>query len=126
MEKEGEGHPVITHKRTIGQKTADSLTKGAGSWTFILIFALFIVLWASANIYGWINNWDPYPFILLNLILSCVAAMQAPIILMSQNRESQKDRIRAIYDYDVNKKAEKEIREIKTQLLRIEKKLKIK
>jgi len=67
------------------------------------------------------KTWDPYPFILLNLVLSCLAAVQAPIILMSQNRESQKDRIRAQYDYAVNKKAEKEIQEIKNQLDRIEK-----
>ena len=68
----------------------------------------------------WINTWDPYPFILLNLMLSCLAAIQAPVILMSQNRQSQKDRNRAEYDYSVNKKSEKEIRELKTQLTRIE------
>jgi len=66
------------------------------------------------------RSWDPYPFILLNFILSTLAAIQAPIILMSQNRQSQKDRIRLQYDYDINKKAEKEIRDIKKQLNRIE------
>ena len=75
------------------------------------------------NIYAWMNSWDPYPFILLNLTLSCVAAIQAPIILMSQNRANQKDRQRMEYDYQLDKKSEKEIEEIKIQLDRIEKKL---
>jgi len=70
----------------------------------------------SANVYAWVNEWDPYPFILLNLVLSCLAAIQAPIILMSQNRQSQKDRLKAEYDYKVNRRAEKEIREIKKLL----------
>jgi uncharacterized membrane protein len=77
----------------------------------------------AMNIYAWVETWDPYPFILLNLVLSCLAAIQAPVILMSQNRQSQKDRLKADYDYRVNRKAEKEIEEIQTQLNRIEKKL---
>ena len=79
-----------------------------------------IVVWMILNIYAWMGEWDPYPFILLNLALSCLAAIQAPIILMSQNRQNQKDGNRAKYDYTVNKKAEREIREIKKQLTRIE------
>ena len=75
------------------------------------------------NIYGWINQWDPYPFILLNLVLSCLAAIQAPIILMSQNRQSQRDRIMAEYDYRVNRTSEKIIQDVKKQLNRIEKRL---
>ena len=80
----------------------------------------------AANVYFFIQYslgkpWDPYPFILLNLVLSCLAAIQAPVILMSQNRTSQKDRLRAQYDYAVNRKAEKEIQEVKKQLDRIEK-----
>lgn len=122
MKKE-DNHPSIIHKRTLGQKAADSLTKWAGSWTFIICFLSFLVLWMVANVYAWINKWDPYPFILLNLVLSTVAAIQAPVILMSQNREAQRDRIRAEYDYRVNVKAEKEIEEIQEQLNRIEKKL---
>ena len=70
------------HKRTFGQRAADNLAKWAGSWTFILFFFIFLVLWMCANIYMWVNEWDPYPFILLNLILSCLAAVQAPVILM--------------------------------------------
>jgi uncharacterized membrane protein len=64
------------------------------------------------NVYAWINTWDPYPFILLNLVLSCLAAIQAPVILMSQNRAAQRDRLRAEYDYSVNRKAEREIQKI--------------
>jgi uncharacterized membrane protein len=118
-----ENHPTIIHEKTIGQHTADNLTKWAGSWTFILTFIVFLILWMAANVYGWLNNWDPYPFILLNLILSCLAALQAPIILMSQNREGQKDRLRAEYDYAVNRRALHDVEEMKKQLGRIEKKL---
>ncbi len=115
-------------KLTPGQKAADFLTKWAGSWFFILSFAVFLILWMILNTYFWFNYingnpFDPFPFILLNLILSCLAAVQAPIILMSQNRITERDRLRAEYDYQVNRKAEKEIREIKTQLTRIERKV---
>jgi uncharacterized membrane protein len=107
--------------RTLGQKASDALAKGAGSWTFIIGFFIFLALWMSANILMWVKEWDPYPFILLNLVLSCLAAIQAPIILMSQNRSAQRDRLKAEFDYRINKKAEKEIREIKNLLLRREK-----
>lgn len=120
-----ESHPLpYSHKRTIGQKAADKLTIFAGSWTFILIFAIFIVIWMTINVHAWINQWDPYPFILLNLILSCLAAIQAPIILMSQNREAQRDRLRSEYDYQVNKKAEREIRDMQQDLEEIKKLIK--
>lgn len=105
---------------TLGQKAADKLALWAGSWIFILTFVVFLILWMIANIYAWLNTWDPYPFILLNLVLSCLAALQAPIILMSQNRAAEKDRQRAEYDYAVNRKSEREIQEIKKQLTRIE------
>jgi len=123
MPKEGK-HPVFSQKWTSGQKAADRLTKIAGSWAFIIAFLIFLVIWMFVNAYAWINHWDPYPFILLNLVLSCLAAIQAPVILMSQNRSSQKDRIRADYDYSVNRKAEKEIQDILKQLTRIERKFK--
>ncbi|MFA5259359.1 MAG: DUF1003 domain-containing protein [Candidatus Pacearchaeota archaeon] len=106
-----EEHPIFREKRTLGQKAADLLTTFAGSWIFIFIFFAFLILWMIVNT-AWIlfgKLWDPYPFILLNLALSCLAAIQAPIILMSQNREAQKDRIQSKYDYAVNRKAEKEI-----------------
>jgi uncharacterized membrane protein len=79
--------PFISDKRklTLGQRTADSLSKWAGSWVFIIGFFVFLSLWMATNIYAWLNTWDPYPFILLNLVLSCLAAIQAPVILMRQN-----------------------------------------
>ena len=117
-------HPLISHQKTTGEKASDILTKRMGSWTFIFIFILFIILWIVLN--GFLlyeDAWDKRPFIMLNLILSCLAALQAPIILMSQNRQAQKDRIRVEYDYAVDRKAEHEIEEIKKQLDKIEKKL---
>lgn len=114
----------IKIKRTVGQRAADWVTKWAGSWYFIIGLFVILILWMSANILMWIKQWDPYPFILLNLVLSCLAAVQAPIILMSQNRQAQRDRIKAEFDYRINKKAEKEIQEMQKQLNRIEKKLK--
>ncbi|WON95474.1 MULTISPECIES: DUF1003 domain-containing protein [unclassified Sphingobacterium] len=98
---------------TLGERVADKVAEFGGSWTFIISFMLFLVVWIAANIY-WLNNkgFDPYPFILLNLILSCVAALQAPVIMMSQNRQEDKDRERARNDYVVNLKAELEIREL--------------
>ena len=115
-------HPNIL-PRSFGERAADRLTKIAGSWTFILSFAIFLVLWMIMNtswlIFG--RAWDIKPFILLNLILSCIAAFQAPIILMSQNRAGQKDRQRAEYDYAVNRKAARQIESVQKQLNRIEK-----
>ncbi|MCK5449994.1 DUF1003 domain-containing protein [Candidatus Pacearchaeota archaeon] len=118
---------VIPVKRKVhesdsfGQKAADGLSKWAGSWTFILSFLVFLGIWIIINIYAWISVWDPYPFILLNLILSCLAAIQAPVILMSQNRQSQKDRKKIEYDYKVNRRSEKEIENILKKLDKIEK-----
>tara|TARA_Y100000034_G_C6906345_1_gene420732 strand:- start:3178 stop:3603 length:426 start_codon:yes stop_codon:yes gene_type:complete len=115
-------HPTFKLPKTLGQKAADWLTEWAGSWYFILLFIAILILWMIVNT-SWIifgQTWDPYPFILLNLALSCLAALQAPIILMSQNRAGEKDRLQAQYDYAVNRKAEKEIQEIKKQLNRVE------
>ncbi|OJY32428.1 MAG: hypothetical protein BGO90_10545 [Legionella sp. 40-6] len=101
----------LEKKLTFGQKLADLFAKFAGSWTFIILFFLIITLWVGINVWLLtINPFDPYPFILLNLILSCLAAIQAPIIIMSQNRLEEKDRKRGEYDYKVNLKAELEIR----------------
>ncbi|HET9571728.1 MAG TPA: DUF1003 domain-containing protein [Bacteroidales bacterium] len=94
-----------------GQKIADKVATFGGSWTFIISFSIFIFLWISTNVYWLVNKgFDPYPFILLNLILSCIAAMQAPVIMMSQNRQEEKDRDRAKKDYMINLKSELEIR----------------
>lgn len=125
--KEHHHNPIFGIPRTFGQKAADGLTKWAGSWTFIITFLVIIALWMYFNVqimiqYHLGKPWDPYPFILLNLVLSCLAAIQAPIILMSQNREAQRDRIKAEHDYQINKKAEKEIEEIKKLLMRRAKK----
>jgi uncharacterized membrane protein len=95
--------------RTLGQKSADWVTKWVGSWIFIILLFIFMALWVWVNIYMVVFRWDPYPFILFNLILSCIAAIQAPIILMSQNRQTERDRLRAEQDYRVNRKSELEI-----------------
>lgn len=100
-----------TKKDTVGEKIADKVADFGGSWTFILSFVFFLLLWIGINAFIFMNKgFDPYPFILLNLILSCVAALQAPIIMMSQNRQEAKDRERAKNDYMVNLKSELEIR----------------
>ncbi len=117
--------PNYGNKKTFGQKASDILTKSMGSWIFIILFLSFLFLWIIFNtvwlVFG--QAWDIKPFIMLNLTLSCLAAIQAPIILMSQNREAQKDRLKSKYDYQVNRKAEREIEKIQEQLNRIEKKL---
>lgn len=97
--------------RTFGQVVADKVADFGGSWTFIISFFVFIMIWIAANVYLLLNKgFDPYPFILLNLILSCLAALQAPVIMMSQNRQEEKDRERAKKDYMINLKSELEIR----------------
>jgi len=117
-------HPNIL-PTTRGQRAADILTKWVGSWTFIIIFVFFISFWVIVNT-SWLlfgAKWDEHPFVLLNLVLAAITSIQAPIILMSQNRENQKDRQRAEYDYSVNRKTEREIEQVQEQLNRIEKKL---
>ena len=103
--------------RTFGQKIADKVAAFGGSWKFIILFGFFILVWITANIYLLLNKgFDPYPFILLNLILSCLAALQAPVIMMSQNRQEEKDRERAKKDYMINLKSELEIRMLHEKL----------
>jgi uncharacterized membrane protein len=120
-------HPIFNLPKTFGEKASDWITKWAGSWVFIILFLVVLLVWMGTNgmfLLKYLNGnlVDPYPFILLNLALSCLAAIQAPVILMSQNRENHRDRLRAQYDYAVNRKAEKEIREIKVLLMRRSKK----
>lgn len=93
-------------KYTLGQRAADSIAKFAGSWAFIFSFTAVLILWMLVNALLAAKAFDPYPFILLNLVLSCVAAIQAPLIMMSQNRQEEKDRHRAENDYKVNLKTE--------------------
>ena len=101
---------------TFGQRAADAIATFGGSWPFIITFFVFLAFWVALNSYLLIKRWDPYPFILLNLILSCLAAIQAPIILMSQNRQADRDRINADLDYEVNVKAETEIEDMQKDL----------
>lgn len=102
---------TFSQKRTFGQRLADKVADFGGSWIFISLFMGFIFIWVFINVYILVQKpFDPYPFILLNLILSCIAAIQAPIIMMSQNRLEEKDRERSKHDYKVNMKAELEIR----------------
>jgi uncharacterized membrane protein len=104
-------------KLTVGERLADGLAKYAGSWKFMIGFAVVLVLWITLNSYVLASSaWDQYPFILLNLCLSCLAAVQAPVIMMSQNRLEAKDRIRAEHDYIVNLKAELEIRSLNEKM----------
>lgn len=106
-----------TETRSVGQKVADKVADFGGSWTFILSFTGFIFVWIAVNAF-WLSNkgFDPYPFILLNLLLSCLAALQAPVIMMSQNRQEEKDRDRAKKDYMINLKSELEIRVLHEKL----------
>ena len=104
--------------RTIGDRLADKLTEIAGSWTFIIGIIIFLLLWIILNIYI-LENADPYPFILLNLLLSCVAARQAPIIMMSQYREAKKDRLRSSNDYKTDLKSELILEELHIEIKRL-------
>jgi uncharacterized membrane protein len=104
-------------KWTLGERLADRIASFGGSWTFLICFGAFVALWIGMN--ALVLFWrppDPYPFILLNLILSCLAAIQAPVIMMSQNRQEAKDRLRSQHDYQVNLKAELEIRHINDKI----------
>jgi uncharacterized membrane protein len=100
-------------KASWGERLSDRIAQFGGSWPFIIIFLLFIVIWMGINVLILASrSFDPYPFILLNLVLSCIAAIQAPVIMMSQNRQEAKDRVRSMHDYQVNLKAEVEIRRL--------------
>jgi uncharacterized membrane protein len=103
----------FTSNLTIGEKLSDSIASFGGSWKFIIMFAVIILVWISINSYAlFTKTFDPYPFILLNLVLSCLAALQAPIIMMSQNRQEARDRNRSEQDYKINLKAELELRQL--------------
>ncbi len=108
----------VDESATVGQRVADGVARWGGSWTFIGSFALFLVVWAVLNtlILAQGQQFDPYPFIFLNLLLSMLAAIQAPVIMMSQNRQAARDRLQATLDYEINLKAEMEILELHTKL----------
>lgn len=108
---------------TFGQRVSDGLAKTAGSWAFIFGFAVVLLVWVSLNTLALIHHWDAYPYILLNLILSMLAAIQAPVIMMSQNRQDKKDRLRSELDYAVNRQAEAEIQGLAHKLNLLGKKI---
>jgi CRP/FNR family transcriptional regulator, cyclic AMP receptor protein len=111
-------HPnaVIEEKETLGERIADAVASFGGSWSFIIVFAVVLVSYSGMNVLLGQSAWDPYPFILLNLFLSMLAAIQAPVIMMSQNRQDKKDRLRGELDYDVNRRAEMEIQSLASKL----------
>jgi CRP/FNR family transcriptional regulator, cyclic AMP receptor protein len=100
---------VIEEESTLGERIADAVARFGGSWTFIILFGIVLMIYSGLNVSLGGKAWDPYPFILLNLFLSMLAAIQAPVIMMSQNRQDTKDRLRGELDYDVNRRAEAEI-----------------
>ena len=111
--------------KTFGGKAVDSLTNWVGNWNYIIFLTAFLLVWMIINTSLILSekSWDPYPFILLNLVIAAIAAIEVPIILMSQNRQEQRDRAREEYDYAIDRKSGKEILEIRSQLNRIEKRL---
>lgn len=111
-------------KKTFGQKAADKLTSFCGSWFFIIVIFVYFIVWILLNITAFVFEWDPWPFIILNLSLSFLAVLQASIILMSQNRMADVDRLTARRDYLIDRKSGREIQEIKAELKEIKKILK--
>ena len=117
-------HPLFLQDSTFGQKAADFIATFGGSWTFILLLSSLLIIWMIINTFLMLKNpFDPYPFILLNLVLSCLAAFQAPIILMAQGRQGDRDRIDAKYDHAINRKSERENRKMMKDLESIKRKL---
>lgn len=105
---------------TFGQRVADDVARGMGSWRFIILQTILVLIWMAGNIVGFLEHWDPYPFILLNLLFSTQAAYAAPIIMMAQNRQSERDRAQADADYATNIEAKKEIEALQMRLNSIE------
>jgi uncharacterized membrane protein len=103
-----------------GQRLADSVARGMGSWRFIIIQTIIVAVWMALNVVAYIKAWDPYPYILLNLLFSTQAAYAAPIIMMAQNRQSERDRAQATADYETNLEAKKEIEDLHIRLTNIE------
>lgn len=113
-------HDKHIQSLNFGQHLADSVATGMGSWRFIIIQSIIVALWMILNVIGMIAHWDPYPFILLNLLFSTQAAYAAPIIMMAQNRQNERDRMQAMEDYQTNIAAKKEIEELQVRLNSIE------
>lgn len=113
-------HQKHRQSLSFGAKLSDKVANGMGSWTFIIAQSVVVLCWMGLNIIGIIQHWDPYPFILLNLLFSTQAAYAAPIIMMAQNRQTERDRHHAEADYETNKTAKKEIENLQIHLSRIE------
>ncbi len=113
-------HEKHENNLTLGDRLSDTVANGMGSWRFIIIQTVFVVIWMTLNIMGFVLHWDAYPFILLNLIFSTQAAYAAPIIMMSQNRQACRDRVQAMDDYQTNIDAKKEIEALQLQLTSLE------
>ena len=120
MDKKATWHQQHADGRKFGSRLADFVAKMMGSWTFIIIQTIIVVFWMALNVFAFINHWDPYPYILLNLLFSTQAAYAAPIIMMAQNRQNERDRIQANDDYRTNVEAKKEIEELQKRLNKIE------
>jgi CRP/FNR family cyclic AMP-dependent transcriptional regulator len=114
---------VIEKEETTGERIADGVARFGGSWTFIIAFSVVLVIYTSVNVFLDKKSWDPYPFILLNLFLSMLAAIQAPVIMMSQNRQDTRDRLRAELDFDVNRRAESEIQGVSHKMTMLDQKM---
>lgn len=113
-------HDHHSHSANFGQRLADSVATGMGSWRFIIIQTIIVLIWMVLNVVAFFHHWDVYPFILLNLLFSTQAAYAAPIIMMAQNRQSQRDRVQADSDYKTNVEAKKEIEQLLIRLDAIE------
>lgn len=109
-------HEQHAEQLSLGERVSDAIAATMGSWRFIIIQSAILAVWVLLNVVAWVAHWDPYPFILLNLMLSFQAAYAAPVIMMSQNRQEAKDRLRAEHDYEINLKAEMEIGELHVKL----------
>ena len=113
-------HAKHRAKLTFGQRVADAVAATMGSWTFIIVQSIILIFWIALNVTAWINHWDPYPFILLNLALSFQAAYAAPFIMISQNRQAERDRHQAEEDFRTNVEAERRIEALQKSLAAIE------
>jgi len=120
MEDQKNWHEVHEEDLTFGDRLSDAVANGMGSWTFIIVQTVIVLLWMALNFVAFINHWDPYPFILLNLVFSTQAAYAAPIIMMAQNRQSDRDRLQAQADYQTNIDAKLEIEALAIQLNNME------
>ena len=123
MEKKINGKNKMQRKKTLDHKMASKASRTIGSWPFVIGQTVFIIFWITMNVFGFMRGWDVYPFVFLNLMLSIMATYAAPIILMSQNRESERDRIRITNDLATDRRVEREVMEIKKLLKRIERKI---